>query len=287
MNRIHANGLDFAYLEQGQGPLVLLLHGFPDTAHTFHYQMPALAQAGYRVVAPYLRGYFPTDAPPNASYERAALTQDVLALIETLSDRPVILMGHDWGAAAAYGAAIVAPEKIAKLITLAVPYGETWWKALLTDPAQQRRSWYMFFFQLSWVEAAVAYNDFAFVERLWQDWSPGWAYPHEEMEAVKEIFRQPAALTAALNYYRHTFNPAQSDPALQAIRERHGEPIAVPTLYFHGEQDGCVGVEITEGMEKWFPNGLAKHLLSGAGHFIHQEQPAEVTRLILDWLGKP
>jgi len=283
-NRVQANGLTFSYIELGSGPLVLALHGFPDTPYTFHYQMRALAQAGYRVVAPYMRGYFPTDAPPNASYELAALTQDALALIETLSDQPVILIGHDWGAAAAYGAALVAPEKIAKLITLAVPYTEAWWHALSTNPAQQRRSWYMFFFQLPWAEHAVAYNDFTFIERLWQDWSPGWAYPPEAIGAIKEILRQPASLTAALNYYRHSFFPTQSDPALQAIRERSGAPITVSTLYFHGEQDRSVGGETTEGMEKWFPNSLAKHLLSGAGHFIHQEQPEAVNRLILEFL---
>jgi pimeloyl-ACP methyl ester carboxylesterase len=246
--------------------------------------MPALAQAGYRVIAPYLRGYLPTDVPSNVSYERAALTQDTLALIDALSDQPVILIGHDWGAAAAYGAAIVAPAKIAKLITLAVPYGETWWNAWITNSAQQRRSWYIWFFQTPWAEEAVAYNDFAFIERLWQEWSPGWAYPPEALEAVKEIFRQPASLTAALNYYRHTFNPAQRDPALQALRERQGEPIAVPTLYFHGEQDGGIGVETTEGMEQWFPNGLQMHILSGAGHFIHQEQPEAVNRLMVEFL---
>lgn len=285
-NSARANGLRFSWIELGAGPLVLALHGFPDRPHTFRYQMQALAEVGYRVVAPYLRGYFPTEAPSQVSYERAALTQDSLALIEVLSDQPVILMGHDWGAAAAYGAAVLAPEKIAKLITIAVPYGETWRNAIITNPAQQRRSWYMFFFQMPWVEEAVVYDDFAFIERLWQDWSPGWAYPPEAVAVVKEIFRQPASLTAALNYYRHTFNPAQGDPALQAIRERQGEPIAVPTLYFHGEQDGGIGVETTEGMEKWFPNGLAKHILPGAGHFVHQEQPAAVNRLLLEFLGE-
>jgi pimeloyl-ACP methyl ester carboxylesterase len=282
---IRINDLNFHYLVMGSGPLVLALHGFPDTPHTFHHQMVALASSGYRVIAPYMRGYFPTEAPPDVSYERAALTQDVLALIDALSDQPVILIGHDWGAAAAYGAAILAPEKIAKLIAIAVPYGETWWNSLIANPAQQRRSWYMFFFQMPWAEEAVAYNDFTLIERLWQDWSPGWTYPREEIERVKEIFRQPASLTAALNTYRHTLNPDSLDPALQVVRDRHGEPIPVPTLYFHGKLDGGIGSETTEGMEAWFQNGLRKHTIAGAGHFVHQEKPGEVNRLILDFLN--
>ncbi|MCC7360318.1 MAG: alpha/beta fold hydrolase [Anaerolineales bacterium] len=201
---------------------MLALHGFPDLPHTFHDQMQALAQAGYRVVAPYMRGYFPTEAPPDVSYEAAALAQDVLALIDALADQPVILIGHDWGAAAAYRAAVLAPERIARLITIAVPYGEIWWNALLTNPAQQRRSWYMFFMQLPFAEAAIAHNDFAFLERLWQDWSPGWRYPPDALQAVKDTFRQPGVLTAALNYYRHSLNPPGDQSELQAIRERAG-----------------------------------------------------------------
>ncbi|HJW91080.1 MAG TPA: alpha/beta hydrolase [Anaerolineales bacterium] len=281
---VQVNGLAFSWIELGSGLLVLALHGFPDLPRTFRYQMQALAQAGYRVVAPYMRGYFPTDAPPTVSYERAALTQDTLGLIDVLSDQPIILIGHDWGAAAAYGAALLAPEKIAKLITIAVPYGETWWNALITNPAQQRRSWYIYFFQMPFAETAVAHDDFAFLERLWQDWSPGWAYPPEDLQAVKDTFRKPGVLTAALNYYRHSFNSAQSDPALKAIRERHGEPIAVPTLYVHGARDGGIGVETTVGMEGWFQNGLQKWIIAEAGHFVHQEQPDIVNRLILEFI---
>jgi pimeloyl-ACP methyl ester carboxylesterase len=283
-NRVQANGLTFSYIELGSGPLVLALHGFPDTPRTFRYQMQALARVGYRVVAPYMRGYFPTDAPLHGSYERAALTQDTLALIDALSDQPVVLIGHDWGAVAAYGAAIVAPEKIAKLITIAVPYGETWRNSIITNPAQQRRSWYMFFFQMPFAETTVAHNNYAFLEKMWQDWSPGWAYPPEELQAVKDTFQQAGVLTAVLSYYRQLFNPRGDQPGLEAIRARLGEPIAVPTLYMHGARDGCVGVETTEGMEHWFRNGLEKRIIPDGGHFVHQEQPEQVNQLILEFI---
>lgn len=285
-NFLTANGFKFGYLEMGSGPLVLALHGFPDTPQTFQAQMRDLAAAGYRVVAPYMRGYFPTEAPPDASYERAALAKDVLALIDALSDQPVILIGHDWGAAAAYNAAILAPEKIAKLITLAVPYSETWWSSLIINPAQQRRSWYIYFFLTSYAEEALNHNDLVFIEHLWQEWSPGWNYQREEIEPVKEILRKPASLTAALNYYRHSFNPPHQDSGLREIRKRYGEPINVPTLYLHGEQDGGIGVETTVGMEEWFQSGLIKHVIMGTGHFLHRERPNEVNSIILDFLKK-
>lgn len=281
---IHANGLTFGLIEAGDGPLVLAFHGFPDLPRTFRHQMRALAAAGYRVVAPYMRGYVPTDAPAEGPYQSAVLAQDALALIAELSPEPVILIGHDWGAVAAYGAAILAPERVSKLITIAVPHGGAVGRSFLTNPEQQRRSWYIFMFQMPFAEAAVAHDDFAFLERLWQDWSPGWQYPVEELEAVKATFRQPGVLAAALDYYRHTFNPANHRPALESIRRRQADRVLVPTLYIHGADDGAVGVEVTEGMEAAFPEGLRKHILPGAGHFVHREKPEEVNRLILDFV---
>lgn len=277
MAAVQANGLNFSFIEMGQGPLILALHGFPDLPRTFRCQMPFLAAAGYRVVAPFMRGYFPTDAPPDGPYESAALVQDVLALIDALSQKPVILLGHDWGAQAAYGAAIMAPHKISKLITMAVPPGLS--GSFITNPNQQRRSWYMYFFQMPFAEKAVAWDDFAFLERLWQDWSPGWQYPAEEMAALKAAFQKPGVLQAALNYYRHSLNPANHRPGLSYIREHLGDPISVPALYIHGAQDGCIGVETTKGMETAFSKKVEKKIL-GDGHFVHQEKPEEVNRFI-------
>ncbi len=165
---IEANGLTFHYLEAGTGPLVLALHGFPDHARSYRHQMPALAAAGYRVVAPYLRGYAPTEIPQGGYFGVPALAADAVALARALSDEPVVLIGHDWGAAAAHAAAVMAPERFSKLITIAVPYGPAFTTALVTSAEQQRRSWYMFFFQLPFAEAAVALDDFAFIERLWR-----------------------------------------------------------------------------------------------------------------------
>ena len=286
--RVQANGLQFATLEAGDGPLVLCLHGFPDHARSFRQQLPALAAAGYRAVAPFMRGYAPTPVPVDGRYQSAVLALDAVELIAALGYAEAAVFGHDWGAVAAYGAAIRAPGRVTKLVTAAVPHGPAMFTAFVTNPAQQRRSWYMFFFQHPLAEVAVAYNDFEFLERLWQDWSPGWDYPADEMEALKATFRAPGVLQAALGYYRATLNPAQQDPALAGFQEQLASaPVTVPTLMLHGARDGCIGVELFEGMEALFPAGLRRVVLPDAGHFLHQERPAEVNELLLGFLGRP
>jgi pimeloyl-ACP methyl ester carboxylesterase len=279
---VHANGVEFHYLAAGKGPIVLALHGFPDHARSYRHQMPALAAAGYRVVAPYMRGYAPSEIPQGGYFGVPALAADAVALAEALSDEPVVLIGHDWGAAAAHAAAATAPERFSKLITIAVPYGPAFTQSLVTSAEQQRRSWYMFFFQLPFAETAVAMNDFAFIERLWRDWSPGWAFPPAEMASLKKTLGAPGTLTAALSYYRHTFNPPPNAPSLADVSTPR--PIKVPTLYLHGRNDGCIGAELAAGMEAWFEKGLKKVIVDGAGHFVHQERPEEVNRLILEFL---
>jgi pimeloyl-ACP methyl ester carboxylesterase len=283
---VRANGIQFHYLEAGRGPLVLCLHGFPDHARTFRFQLPALADAGFRAVAPWMRGYAPTDVPSGGPYQSAALAEDAVALVEALSpDEPAFLFGHDWGAVAAYGAALAAPERIRAVATAAVPYGPQVMAALATNYDQMKRSWYMFFFQLPTAEASVAHEDFRFLERLWRDWSPGWDLPREELESVKETFRRPGVLEAALGYYRQTFNPQLQRPELAALQGRiMAEPVEVPGLVFHGERDGCIGVELLDGMERMFPRGLDKIVVSGAGHFVHQEAPEAVNQALIGFL---
>jgi len=282
---VRARGLTFHTLEEGEGPLVLCLHGFPDHARSFRHQLPALAAAGYRAVAPAMRGYAPTGPAPDGRYQSAALAEDAVALIAALGYDDAIVFGHDWGAIAAYGAALAAPNRVRKLVTAAVPYGPQVTSAFMTSYDQQRRSWYMFFFQTPFADVALAHDDFAFVERLWRDWSPGWRFPAEEMAALKETFRQPGVAAAALGYYRATFNPALQDPALANLQSRMMlEPIPVPTMVLHGANDGCMGVELVTGMDALFPRGLRTEIVPGTGHFLHQEDPALVNALVLDFL---
>ncbi len=283
---VESNGHTIHALEEGKGPLIVALHGFPDLPISYRHQIPVLAKKGYRVVAPYMRGYFPSDVESEGPYEVAALAQDVLSLIDQLTGQPAILIGHDWGAIVARSAAILAPEKISKIVCMSVPTAANFGRALVSNPKQQRRSWYMFFFQLPIAEMAIAHNDFEFIERLWQEWSPGWLYPKSVMNEIKKAFRQPSVLKAALGYYRSQFNPALHQPGLADIRKRLSDPIPVPTMYLHGANDGCIGVETTEGMESAFLRDFERHIISSAGHFVHQEQPEVVNELITRFLAK-
>jgi pimeloyl-ACP methyl ester carboxylesterase len=283
---VRANGIRFEYLETGKGPLALCLHGFPDHAPSFRHQLPALAAAGFRAVAPWMRGYAPTEIPAGGPFQTAALALDVVGLVDALSPgEPAVVVGHDWGAVAAYGAAVHSPARIRKLVTIAVPYGPSVLQAITTSYRQMKRSWYMFMFQLPTAEMAVSHEDFAFLEHIWADWSPGWSWPSADMESLKRTFRQPGVLEAALGYYRHMFNPAFQVPDLAPLQMRiMSEPIGVPTLYVHGERDGCIGVELVEGMEGSFPNGFRKLVVPGAGHFVHEEKPDAVNQALVEFV---
>jgi pimeloyl-ACP methyl ester carboxylesterase len=280
--------LAFHALEAGSGPLALCLHGFPDDARTWRHQMPALVDAGYHVVAPFMRGYAPTAQPADGRYDAMALGEDVAALLDALDARDAVVIGHDWGAAATYFGALLAAPRIRAIVTLAVPYGPAFFRALREDYAQQRRSWYMVFFQHRLADEALARDDFAFIERLWRDWSPGWTPPREALDAVKETFRRPGTVAAALGYYRASMGQVFDAPPeqLDAMLAGMGMPIAAPALYLHGADDGCIASELAGGMDAFFPAGLHTETVPGAGHFLHQERPDVVNRLVLEFLRR-
>src|SRR5262249_36167659 len=232
---VQANGIDFHYLELGSGPLVLCLHGFPDNAFTYRHLLPTLAGAGFRAVAPFMRGYAPTSRPRDDRYQSVLLAQDGVALISALGAEQAFVVGHDWGALATYGVAALAPERVRKIVTLAAAHPATLLGALATNYDIIKGGWHAYFFQMPFAEQAVAANDYEFIERWWRDASPEYDLPREIIESVKETFRQPGVVTAALNYYRHTMNPANRDPALAALQEQvTTSPTPVPALAFHG-----------------------------------------------------
>lgn len=267
-----------------EAPLILCLHGFPDCPVTFVHQMHAFTRAGYRVVAPYQRGYHPDTLSSENRYQTIELSQDALNIIDALGYQQAVVFGHDWGSPIASGTAVLAPEKVSALITAAVPYGNKLGEMFLTDPDQQRRSWYMFFFQTALAEMAVAHNDMAFIRRLWQDWSPGWNFPEEQFRPVLDTLGQPGVLGAALNYYRCSLNPDYQHADATALQARMGETLSTPTLHLHGGLDGCIGVESTENMASYFSGPFEMELLPNAGHFLHQEDPEFVNRRILEFL---
>src|SRR5215510_4373527 len=169
---VEANGITFHYLEMGSGPLVLCLHGFPDNAHTYSALLPVLAGAGFRAVAPFMRGYAPSSPAPDGRYQSVLLAQDALALIAALGGGRGFLVGHDWGAAAAYGAAALEPARIERLVTLGAAHPAAVRGALATSYERHRRIWHAYFFQMPFADQVVAARDFAFIEDWWRDASP-------------------------------------------------------------------------------------------------------------------
>jgi pimeloyl-ACP methyl ester carboxylesterase len=287
--RVTANGVDFAYLEDGpaDGPLALCLHGFPDHAPSFEPMLAALAGAGYHAVAPWMRGYAPTALAPDGNYQIASLGLDAIALADAFApDGDAVVVGHDWGASAAYVACAHAPERFCKLVALAVPHFSGL-GALLVKPAQLKRSWYVFFFQLPLADLAVPLDDYAVIDTLWRDWSPGFTPDPAFMRALKDTFSAPGCLDAAIGYYRATFGTTLPDPALADVQAKVGGEIPVPTLYLHGVDDGCLGVEgvVDDELRPFFPAGLEVELVPGAGHFLHLERPDGVNERILAFLG--
>lgn len=256
---LSAGGLRFAYLEEGRGPLVVLVHGFPDTAHTWDAVRPELARAGFRAVSPFTRGYFPTEIPADGRYDIETLGRDVIAWVDALGERRAIIVGHDWGASAAYAAATLAPDRVRFLVTVALPHPAS----LRPTPRIVWGARHMIAFQRRKAEAKVTANDFAHIDELVRRWSPAWTVPAGETEAVKEAFRHPGSLTAALGYYR-----AIRLAPPPALRKR----ISVPSAVFAAEDDGILQRADYERARRHFTAPQEIVYLPG-GHFLHREHP--------------
>jgi pimeloyl-ACP methyl ester carboxylesterase len=280
---VTANGVNFSYLECGTGPLALCLHGFPDSAHSWRHLLPALAEAGFRAVAPFMRGYAPTSLASDGMYQTGALSADANALHDALGgDANAVIIGHDWGAPATYGAAGSAPDKWKRVVGMAVPPGPAMGLAFVTNPEQIKRSWYMYFFNVGLSNMVVPANDLAFIDMLWRDWSPGYA-GEADAENCKASLRDPAHLQAALDYYRATLGDGPRSEAYDAIQAAGGGQLPQPTLYIHGANDGCIGRDVAESVATLAP-WSALQIVEGAGHFLQLEKPAEVNKLIVDWV---
>lgn len=268
--------------------MALCLHGFPDHMRSFRFQLPALAAAGYRAVAPCLRGYEPSSQPADGDYHIVRMAEDAVAQVDALGSEPVHLIGHDWGAVIGYAAAVLAPDRFLSLTTLAIPHpGRMQRDGLRAVPSQLRKSWYMLFFQLRGLaDHVLERNDWAFVGRLWRDWSPGWPIPEDELRIVVQGLAQPGVKRAALGYYRAMFGFAGR--AARDTRRLLGSPIPVPTLALTGARDGCMDTRLHDVavLDEDFPAGVEKLRIQDAGHFLHQEKPEEVNRRIVDWLDR-
>lgn len=266
---VTANGLRFAYYSDGEGPLVIMVHGFPDTAHTWDEIRPAVAKAGYRCVTPFQRGYAPTEIP-RGPFDTVTLGRDMLALIDALGAEKAILVGHDWGASASYAAATLAPEKVELLVTLAIPHPASIKPSLGLVWAARH------FVRLNLPGAAkrLRATDFAYIDELVQRWSPTWRVPPGETDAVKEAFRKEGCIEAAIGYY------ASAGKNPRELRKR----MKVPTVSFAGLDD-IVAPEMYDAATSWFTAGYRVVRMPG-GHFMHREHPERFTEELLAAIDK-
>ena len=285
---LKSGDLKFTAIEQGEGPLVLCLHGFPDCYHSFRHQLPFLAEHGYRAVSVSLRGYEPSSQPADGDYSLESIANDVISFIDQLGEDKAHLIGHDWGAAIAYTAGAAAPERFHSLTTMAVPHSGRFVNEAFFKPKQARLSWYMLFFQLRGLsDYTVKRDDFAFIRWLWRVWSPGWQPEESALAEVVDTLRQPGVQRGALAYYREALSPKQL-PLTPARRAANAYRVPVPTLALTGRDDGCIDCDIFQALcrEEDFPNGLQTRVVENAGHFLHQEQPDIVNALLLGWLSR-
>jgi pimeloyl-ACP methyl ester carboxylesterase len=276
--RSESTGISYLSNEAEEAPLVLCLHGFPDIPRTWAPLTEELRDEGYHIVSPWLPGYAPSSL--EGPFDPLVVSAAVLALMDELSpDEPVRIVGHDWGSVVAQCLVAQWPERFRAAALLAVPHMLAVEENVREYPRQLLRSAYMGLFQLPFVsDRIVKLRDFAFVERLWRKWSPGFEPDPAYLDELKLCLR--SSMPAPLRYYR----ALQSPTVIREIRKLLSTaPIVVPTIYLHGEQCGCMGPEMMRDQGAYFSALFEEILLADAGHFLHLERPQVVNEAIAEW----
>lgn len=300
---IATNGIRLHCAIDGEGPLVVLLHGFPESWYSWRHQLAALAPR-FRVVAPDLRGYGDSDKPaPVSAYALPELVADVRGLIDALGARDAAIVGHDWGGGIAWTLAMEHPNVVRRLVVMNCPHPAIFQQQLRGNLRQIGRSWYVLFFQLPWLpETLLGLGNAWLVGNLVrgsairQD-----AITEDDLAALRRAAGRPGAMRAAVNYYRAALRGTDGAAALPDWLRRFvwgDRPapapratladwprIKAPTLLIWGEQDVALGKELTLGMEPLFDGPFEVRYVPLCGHWVQQEQPEVVNRWLLEFLG--
>jgi pimeloyl-ACP methyl ester carboxylesterase len=284
--------LDIEYRRWGAAGArpVLLLHGWPDCAATWTGIAPALASAGHHVLAPSLRGHggtrFRSESTPRSG-QLSALAQDVIDLADALGLERFTVVGHDWGARAAYIASCLWPARVQACVAMSVGWGTN--RAQHALPLSQVRNyWYQWYMSTPRGEALVRDDRIAFTRYIWDLWCPHWKIDPQAFTQTAVAFDNPDWADVVLHSYRHRWGWAPSDPAYDALEARLADPpaIGVPTLMLHGADDPCTAPATSEGREAFFSGVYVRELVMHCGHFPQREQPQVVTQRLLSWLAQ-
>jgi pimeloyl-ACP methyl ester carboxylesterase len=285
---IRTKALEIGYLQSGppDGKVVILLHGWPSDVHDYDEVAPPLAEAGFRVLVPWLRGCGPTrllDPATPRSGQQAALGSDVRDFMDALSIRSAILVGYDWGGRAACVAAALWPDRVAGLVAIG-GYGIQD-IAAAAGPAsaeQEYRYWYQWYFHTDRGRAGLATNRAGISRLLWQLWSPNWAFNDATFQATASSFDNSDFVEVTIQSYRHRYGNAPGDPAYDALEAALAKQpaITVPTVVLHGEADGVGAPAGSIPRDRLFTGGMQRRLIPRAGHFLSRENPEEVVAAI-------
>ena len=279
--------LEIGYLEDGpaDGKPIILLHGWPDDAHTWNAVTGPLAEQGWRTYAPYLRGFGPTrflDDSTRRSGQMTAIAQDAKDFADALGLEKFTLAGHDWGGRAAYQFAANWPERLDRLVALSVPYGGGPNQPL--PPAQRHAYWYQWFFGTEQARYALEEDRAAFCRYLWQTWMPPEHFDEAAFTAASSAWDNPDWVEITLHSYRVRWALALPDPQYEALEATQllTPPLQIPTILLHGADDGATLAASNEGKDSLFNAGYRREVLPGIGHFIPREQPEAVVQAIME-----
>lgn len=279
---VKVNGIRMHYVTQGEGKLLLLLHGFPDFWYVWRFQIPVLAR-DFRVVAPDLRGYNETDKPEGVeNYRLHLLVEDVRGLIHALGEERAVLVGHDWGGIVGWSLAAFNPQVVEKLVILNAPHPNAYIMRTRGLLRQLQKSWYVFFFQAAYVpEEVLSRNGFAFLKNmLLQSFAKKNVLTEEDLKVYLEAWAKPKALTAALNYYRANMNPS----ILFSEKIVAYPKVKVPTLVIWGEKDAALSKDLVANTEEFVDAQYSIKYLPECGHWVQLEEPELVNKHIVEFV---
>lgn len=280
--RIRLDRVTLSCLVEGHGPLVVMLHGFPQTSYAWRKQIPALSEH-FRVVAPDLRGYGDSDKPTRTrDYRIGRLTADVVGLIHALGEDHAHVVGHDWGGAVAFATAQAHPEAVERLAVINAPHPAVFLREMRPFSRQLLRSWYILFFQLPLLPERFLLRDRAapIAQLLSASAIGDTAFSGADLREYRQAFSLPGVAAASLSYYRAVFR----DILARRLPDSTGS-ISAPTLIIWGEKDIALGNELTYGLERFIDAELRIERVPNTSHWVNEERPELVNRLLIEFLS--